>query len=455
MTAIPYARRRAALCVLLVAEAMNLLDATIVQVAAPVIRTELGASAGQLQWLTAGYTLPFAVLLISGGRLGDLLGRRRVFATGLAVFVVCSALCACAPGIGVLLAARAVQGAGAALLVPQTFGLIRAMFTGRELSAALGTIGPVMALAAVAGPLSGGALTDAFGWRSVFLVNVPLGVAALLACPLLREDRSPHALRLDGLGTVLVAVATGLLVYPLVQGTDAGRPAWTWCCLAGGVLVLAGFAGQQRRAAYPLVEPGLFRDGVFPASLAGSLLFFAVLNGVMFVLVVFLASGGASAFGAGLSMLPWSGGLALGSLTTGLVLVPRFGARVMRAGVVLVVLGVAAVAVLLRVPAAAPAWYLAAPLLVAGVGLGVFTVPFFANALSRVAPHETGSASGLLNAVQQLGATVGVAVLGAAFFRPPHPTDGARLALGVALGLLATVCALTSPMLRRVRTPAA
>jgi MFS family permease len=374
----------------------------------------------------------------------------------MSLFVLCSALCAIAPDVPVLLAARALQGAGAALIIPQTFGLIRAMFTGAELATALGTIGPVMALAAVCGPLSGGVLTDAVGWRSVFLVNVPLGLAVLLAAPLIREDRSPRHPRLDLTGTLLAAVATGLLIYPLVQGNDAGWPLWTWLCLLLGVAVLGVFVRQQtRKATHPLVEPGLFRDRVFPASLAGSLLFFAVMNGLMFVLVVFLQSAGASAFQAGLSMLPWSAGLGAGSLVAGLVLVPRFGTRVMRAGVVLVVLGVAATAVVITTPDRGAAWYLAAPLLVAGTGLGIFTVPFFGNALSRVEGHETGSASGLLNAVQQLGATIGVAVLDAVFFRWGRPVDGARAALGVAMVLLLGVLALTCPMIRRPAREAA
>ncbi|WP_236792431.1 MFS transporter [Amycolatopsis sp. GM8] len=452
MTETLYRWRWAALAALLVAEAMNLLDATIVQVAAPVIRARLGATDAQLQWLTAGYTLPFALLLITGGRLGDILGRRRVFVAGMALFVLCSGLCAAAPDAGVLLAARAVQGAGAALIIPQTFGLIRAMFAGAERAKALGTIGPVMALAAVCGPLSGGALTGAFGWRSVFLVNVPLGLAVLLAAPLILDDRSPRRPRLDVGGTVLAAVATGALIFPLVQGNDAGWPAWTWLCLAAGAVLFVLFARRQvRTTADPLVERGLFTDRVFPASLAGSVLFFAVMNGLMFVLVVFLQSAGASAFHAGLSMLPWSAGLGAGALLTGAVLLPRFGSRVIRAGVVLLVLGLAGTAAMITAPGAGPAWYLAAPLFVAGLGLGVFTVPFFDNALSRIEPHETGSASGLLNAVQQLGATAGVAVLGALFFQAGPPVQGVRLALGVAVALSVGVFALTYPMLSRTR----
>lgn len=418
-----------------------------------------------------GYTLPFAVLLITGGRLGDILGRKRTFVVGMVLFVLCSALCAIAPNVSMLLAARGLQGASAALIIPQTFGLIRAMFEGVELAKALGMIGPVMALAAVCGPVLGGVLTDTnilgVGWRSVFGVNVPLGVAVLLVSPLIREDRSPHNPRLDLVGTVLVAIAAGLLIYPLVQGNDAGWPAWTWVCMALGVVVLAAFIRHQiekvRRAGSPLVEPGLFCDRMFPAAMLSSLLFFAVMNGLMFVLVVFLQIGpDMSALGAGLTMLPWSVGLAVGSWFAGAVLVPRFGARVMRAGVAMTVLGLGSTAMLIAAPAPELTWRLPLPLLVAGTGLGMFTVPFFANALSRVAHHETGSASGLLNAVQQLGATVGVALLGTAFFHLTRnctaqlascAATGTQLALWISSAMLVAVLVLTYPMLPKPRTP--
>ena len=396
-----------ALAALLVAEAMNMVDGTVMPVVGPAVRADLGMTETGLQWLTAGYTLPFALLLITGGRLGDVFGRRRVFVVGMLVFTLCSAVCAVAPTAEVLLAARVVQGASAALVIPQTFGLIRAMFTGDETAKALGTIGPVMALSALCGPVIGGLLTDAAGWRAVFLVNVPVGLAVLAAAPLVIEDRSPRRPRLDVGGTLLAALGIGLLVYPLVEGGHAGWPAWTWICAVLGLLTLVGFARHQRGRTDPLVEPGLFRDRVFAAALVGSLLFFAVMNGLLFVLVLSLQlTGGASPTAAALALLPWSAGLAVGSWTAGAVLVPRFGPAVMRVGLVLVLVGLAGIAVSPTV----------VPLLVTGLGLGVFTVPFFANALGGVAPHETGSASGLLNAVQQLGATIGVALLGTVFF---------------------------------------
>ncbi|MGH3585519.1 MAG: MFS transporter [Pseudonocardia sp.] len=442
-----YRWRWVALGALLLAEAMNLLDTTVVQVAAPTIRAELGATAGQLQWLTAGYTLPFAVLLLTGGRAGDVGGRRFAFTCGTVVFVLCSLVCAVAPNVAVLMAARAVQGASAAFVVPQTYGLIRAMFRGAEVAKALGTIGPVMALAAVCGPVVGGALTqlDLFGsgWRAVFLVNVPLGVLVLLLVPWIREDRSVRAPRLDLFGTLLAAVGVGLLVFPLVQGNDAGWPRWTWICLGCGAVLLGAFAlHQSRKARDPLVEPGLFRDRAFPIALGCSVLFFAVLNGLMFVLVVFFqAEPGHGPLAAGLSVLPWSVGLGAGSLLTGSVLVPRFGLRVIRLGALLLALGLASTAGLLAVGG----FRLWVALLVAGTGAGVFTVPFFTGALSRVAHHETGSAAGLLNAVQQLGATTGVAVLGAVYLA----RGSAVQALWIGVAATVVVLALTYPMIGR------
>ena len=432
MTIETHRGRWLALTALLVAEAMNLLDGTIVPVAGPAIRAEFGATGGELQWLTAGYTLPFALLLITGGRLGDILGRKRMFVTGIGVFLACSLACALAPGLPLLLAARVLQGAGAALVIPQTFGLIAAMFAGAERAKALGTIGPVMALAALCGPVVGGVLTDAdiagLGWRPVFLINVPLGLLVLGLTPLVLEDRSPARPRLDLAGTLLASLAIGLLVYPLVSATG-----WTWALLALGGMTLVVFARHQRGRRDPLVEPGLFRGRVFPASLLGSLLFFAVMNGLLFALVMFLQlTRGESAAGAAITLLPWSIGLAAGSVTAGSVLVPRFGARVMRAGLVLVLLGLGGIVVSVSV----------APLLLTGAGLGLFTVPFFGNALSGVARHETGSASGLLNAVQQLGATIGVALIGTVFFHA-----GTRQAVLIAIVLIATVLALTVPML--------
>ncbi|MEV0072977.1 MULTISPECIES: MFS transporter [unclassified Amycolatopsis] len=419
----PNHHRWAALAVLLVAEAMNLLDATIVQVAAPAIHAELGGPATTISWYSAAYTLPFALLLVTGGRLGDIAGRRRVFRIGVAVFTLASAACALAPSPVLLLVFRAIQGAAAALVIPQTIGLIRAMFDGPDRAKALGAIGPVMGLAAVCGPVLGGVLTQAWSWRAVFLVTVPLGLAVFAAAGLLVEDRASARPRLDLVGTALVAAGAGLVVYPLVAG-------WHLGIFAGGLvlLVVFGFHQRWRRDRSPLIEAGLFRDAGFPAALLTSVLFFAVMNGLMQVVVLHLqVAEHAGPRTAGLTLLPWSAGLAVSSWVAGTYFVPRFGGRLLFAGLALLAAGVAGLAA-----AFAAGWSPLVPLAVGGLGIGLFTVPFFTVALHRVRPEETGSAAGLLNAVQQLGATLGVASLGSVFFSAGAPT-----ACWIAVALLA------------------
>ncbi|WP_242614265.1 MFS transporter [Actinomadura roseirufa] len=459
--------RWAALVTLLVAEAMNLLDATIVQVAAPVVQRDLGGGEAAIQWFSAAYTLPFAVLLITGGRLGDRFGRRRVFTAGTAGFALASLACALAPGAGTLTGARAVQGAAAALIIPQTIGLIRAMFDGPELAKAFGWIGPVMGLSAVCGPILGSVLADTVSWRAAFLVNVPLAVVVLATVPFLREDRAPSPPGMDPVGTALAVAGTALVVYPLIQGESAGWPLWTWTAMAAGLAVLALFGLHQRRAAVrgraPLVEPSLFADRGFPAALATSTLFFAVMNGLMVVIVLQVQLGlGRDVLTAGLTLLPWSGAMAVASWTAGTHLVPRWGSRVMFAGLGVLLAGIlAAIAVYGASGPGGYPWPLLGPLALAGVGNGLFTVPFFTVALSRVRPHETGSAAGLLNAVQQFGGTLGIALLGSVFFqnlRDDGGLDAARASFWIAAALLAgaavTALGLRTPASRESR-PAA
>ena len=445
--------RWVALTGLLTAEAMNLLDATIVQVAGPAVHHDLGGAVADIQWFSAAYTLAFAMLLVTGGRLGDIAGRRRVFRLGVTGFMITSLACALAPNAGLLIGFRAVQGAAAAAVIPQTIGLIKAMFAGKELPKALGTIGPVMGLAAVCGPVLGGVLThaDLFGssWRPVFLVNVPLALAVLAVTPLLTEDRAPRRPRLDLVGTALVMLGTGLVVYPLIQ---TGAPRLPLITL--GVLVLGVFVLQQRRRTDPLVEPGLFTGRAFPAALVTSLLFFGVITGLMFVVVLQLQLGlAASAMTAGLTLLPWSVGLALASGLAGARLVARVGDRLMYVGLAVLACGVlgAVWAYGAGDPSAYPVPLLGA-LAVAGFGNGLFTPAFFTSALHRVRPQETGSAAGLLNAVQQLGGTIGVAVLGGIYLAAT--TDAADAAQRACWAAAAAVAATTVSVVAMTRRQA-
>ncbi|MGW2645180.1 MFS transporter [Streptomyces sp. NPDC001393] len=444
-------RRWAGLTALLLGEAMNLLDATVVQVAAPAVHADLGGPVSDVQWFGAAYTLPFAVLLITGGRLGDIAGRRRMFVLGVTLFTAASVACALAPSPGLLIAFRAVQGAAAALIIPQTIGLIKAMFSGAETAKALGSIGPVMGLAAVCGPVVGGVLThaDLFGssWRSAFLVNVPVAAAVLALARNLPENRAPHRPALDWPGTALAALGTGLLVYPLIGGNLRQLHAREWLLLGTGLLVLAGFARHQRRTARPLLEPSLFTHRGFPAALVTSTAFFAVTNGLTVVVVLQLQlDAGTGVLASGLSLLPWSAGLALASWWAGSRLVRRHGRRVMPYGIGLLLAGLLAAVAAYRTTA--PGHYpgaLLPALALVGLGAGLFTPAFFTLALHPLRPQEVGSAAGLLNAVQQLGATLGVAVLGSTYLAGTGP-GAPQAACWVAVGLLVVAWAASRPV---------
>lgn len=411
-----------ALVALLLGEAMNLLDATVVQVAAPAVHADLGGAVSDVQWFGAAYTLPFAVLLVTGGRLGDILGRKRLFVAGVTGFTLASVACALAPAAGVLIASRAVQGAAAALIVPQTIGLIKAMFSGPEMSRALGSIGPVMGLAAVCGPVVAGVLThaDLFGssWRAVFLVNVPLALVVLSLARALPEDRAPVRPTLDVPGTLLAMTGTALVVLPLIGPDLSPRSCVT---IATGVAVLTVFVLHQRHVAAtgrtPLVEPGLFARRAFPAALVASAAFFAVTNGVMTVVVLQLQLGlRTGVLQSGLTLAPWSVGLAVASWAAGASFVRRWGRRVMYTGLGVLLAGLCASVAVYH--SATPGGYpraLPLALTAVGCGAGLFAPAFFTLALTPLRPQETGSAAGLLNAVQQLGATLGVAVLGSVY----------------------------------------
>ncbi|WP_406119837.1 MFS transporter [Streptomyces sp. NBC_00989] len=433
-----YRWRWLALTALLLGEAMNLLDATIVQVAAPKIHADLGGSVSDIQWFTTAYTLPFAVLLITGGRLGDIAGRKRLFVIGVTGFMVASAACAAAPTVGLLITFRVVQGAAAAVIIPQTIGLIKTMFAGPEMSKALGSIGPVMGLAAVCGPVLGGVLThaDLFGssWRAAFLVNVPVSVVVLAIAPKLMENRAPKRPGLDVTGTLLAMAGIGLVVYPLIGADLTALSGWSWAAMVAGLCLMALFAVHQRQVAAtgrsPLVEPSLFAHHGFPAALVTSMSFFAVTNGLMMVIVLQLQLGlGTDVLKAGLTLAPWSVGLAVASWVAGAHLVRRYGHRMMSLGLAVLLVGaLAAIAVYHTADAHKYPTALLFALAVVGLGVGLFSPAFFTIALKPLQPQEIGSAAGLLNAVQQLGATLGVAVLGSVYLGSAGD-GGARAAL--------------------------
>lgn len=468
MTAHP--KRWLILFVVLAGECMDLLDGTVVNVAAPTIHRSLGASSTALQWIVGGYPLALAVGLLIGGRLGDLVGRRTMFLVGITGFTIASAACAAAPSTGVLIAARLCQGLAGALMIPQGFGLLRETFPEDELPKAFGFFGPVMGSAAMIGPILGGALVSAHlvhaAWRSVFLINLPIGLAAgIAAARLLPRTITRHASQLDLAGGAIAAIASLALIYPLIQGRALGWPAWTYASIAASLVLFGVFAihlqRRKRSTRDPLIEPSVFAHRGYSAGALVLMLYFGGMIGAMLTLTLFLQLGeGFSAIHAGLTVAPFAFGTAI-TAPAGAGLMHKVGGRVMiQAGSVLSLLGYAAVALILTRTAHLSTWGLLGPLLVVGMGMGLFVVSAFDTIIAAVTDAELGSASGALNAIQQLGSAIGVAVLGTIFFTTlSHHGFAPALqrAMWWAAGTLATVL-IASPLLparARATNPAA
>ncbi|MGH3382317.1 MAG: MFS transporter [Actinoallomurus sp.] len=421
----PYPLRWIALFVLLAAEVMDLLDALITNIAGPSIRADIGGGASTIQWLGAAYTLAMAVGLITGGRLGDIVGRRRMFIIGALGFTAGSLLCAVSQSPEMLIAFRGVQGIFGAVMLPQGLGLIKEMFSEKEMGSAFGMFGPVMGLSSVGGPVLAGWLIDAdyfgTGWRMIFLINLPLGLLAVLGgLRFLPESKAAKPPRLDLVGVVLAALASLLIIYPLVQGRELGWPAWTFVSIAAAVAVF-GFFGwyesrKRRSGGDPLVVPSLFRKRGFTGGLIVGLVFFAGVSGFSLVLSLFTQLGlGYSPLKAGLVGIPWSLGMVAGFGAAQAV--QKFGRKVIHGGTVVMAAGVACIVATLHLAGiGVTPWQLAPALFLTGLGMGVLMAPFFDIVLAGVETHETGSASGALTAVQQLGSALGVAVLGTLFF---------------------------------------
>jgi EmrB/QacA subfamily drug resistance transporter len=418
-----YRWRWVVLAVVLVAEIMDLLDSTVITIAAPTVRADLGGGTSTMQWWAAGYTLAFGVLLIVGGRLGDMFGRRRVFVIGISGFTLASAACALAPSPDFLIAMRVLQGGFGALLIPQGLGMIKNVFPPKEMGGAFAAFGPVMGIAAIAGPILAGWLVDAdllgTGWRMIFLINVPLGLVGLVgALRFMPESRSPSKIRLDPLGIVLVSTAALCLIYPLVQGRELGWPLWIFGVMAAGLALLGVFAVAERRThGTPMIEPSLLRNRAYTSGLLMGIVFFAGFAGLLMVVSLFLQLGlHYSPEHTGLTLVPLSLGTAI---TAGgsFALIPRFGRKVLQAGLLIVVAGLIGLAATVSAAGAGvTTWNLLPSMFVLGLGLGFVFGPFFNIVLAGVSEHEVGSASGTLNAIQQLGNSIGVAALATIFF---------------------------------------
>ncbi|MFF7204703.1 MFS transporter [Streptomyces sp. NPDC008141] len=420
-------RRWIALAIVMTAAFMDLVDVTIVNIAIPSIERDLGASFGAIQWITAGYALAFAAGLITGGRLGDIYGRKRLFLIGITGFTLASALCGFAANEEMLVASRLLQGATASLMVPQVLAIIHATFPAHERGKVFGMFGAVIGLGAVSGPLLGALLTqwNLFGleWRPIFLINLPVGIAGLiLGRKYITESRAPKALRLDLIGVVLVTLGLLMLIYPLTRGRELGWPLWGHLCMAGSLLVFGAFVAYEkhktRRDGSPLVELSLFRVKSFAAGIAVQLTFGIVCGVFFLVWTLYMQIGlGWSPLRAGLTGVPFSIAVSAAAGISVQKLVPRFGRKVLQAGAVTMAAGM-----LLyiweagRYGTAIHSWQMMLPLVVMGLGMGLIVAPLTDAVLSDV-PHEhAGSASGLINTTMQMGNALGLGLVSVVFF---------------------------------------
>ena len=415
------------LLVLLSGTFMVVLDFFIVNVAIPSIQHDLHAGAGALQLVVIGYGLANAAMLITGGRLGDMHGRRRVFAIGVALFTVASAACGLAPSAGALVAARIAQGIAGALLQPQVLAMLGLLYTGAQRARAFAAYGLALGLAAASGQVIGGLLIHAdwagLGWRSCFLINLPIGVAALLLTPrVLPVMQGPSAgrSRLDPAGMALVAMTLVAAVLPLVQGRDQGWPLWSLVSLAAALPLAAVFWAWQRRLAarggQPLVAPSLFAHRPFVLGLGVTLLFFCGNASLYFVLALYLQQG--------LGLPPLESGLVFTTLAIGFfatsMAAPWFAKRLGRhaifTGALVLAAGHAGLwALLPAISAQTVAWMLPV-LLIQGCGLGMVMAPLASTVLAGLPPQHAGVASGVMATVQQVGNAVGVALIGLLYY---------------------------------------
>ncbi len=447
--------RRFALPVVLAGTFMVVLDFFIVNVALPAMQSNLGASDSAIEWVVAGYALTSAIFVIAAGRLGDRFGRRRVFSFGLALFTLASAWCGVAATPFQLVLARLVQGVAAALLTPNVLSIIGVLYVGPDRVRALSVYGTVMGLAAVGGQLIGGALMSAdpagLGWRSCFLINLPVGVAALVLAPrVIPESRESMAPRLDLLGTALATAALTALVLPLLEGRQHGWPTWTWLSLAAAPVLLAGFVVHQRRLARrggsPLLDLRLFAHRSFSAGLVTQLCFWAGQASFFVVLALYLQNGrGLHPLPAGLVFTILAAAYVAASMRAP-ALAARHGRAVIAAGALVLAVGHALLlAAVADIGVAGALGALVPGLVLVGAGMGLVLAPLASTILSSLEPERAGAASGMLTAMQNVGNAIGVAVTGVIFFGALHSgyAQAFELAVGELAVLLVGVAALT------------
>ncbi len=426
---------------------MTLLDVSIVNVALPSIRDGLRASDSGLQWIVAGYALAFGMVLVPSGRIGDARSRRQVFAAGLALFTVASALCGAAQSTEWLVATRLLQGIGAGILSPQVSGFIQTMFRGKERGRAFGMFGATVGISTAVGPLLGGLLVkfggSDLGWRLVFYVNVPVGLAALALVPkLLPPTPTGRRQSLDPVGVLLFGAATVLVLLPLVSGSRTSLAARPWWLLAVSAALMVVFYLWERRwdarRNATLVDLSLLRIRSYMLGLTLGTAYFAGFTSIFLVLTLYLQNGlGYDALMAGITQMPFALGSAVAAALGGRI-VHHFGRALVVAGLGLVLVGLVSVDLVVSHVHGDVGLKLALPLLLTGFGSGLTITPNVTLTLSEVDVRHAGSGGGMLQTAQRVGSAIGVALVLAQFFSRLVSSHG-DFASAMSLGLRTTL----------------
>ncbi|GHF36469.1 MFS transporter [Streptomyces morookaense] len=438
----------APLAVVLIGGFIAFLDFFIVNVAIPSIQGDLDASAPETQLVMVGYGAALSVGLIAGGRLGDLFGPRRIFLTGLVLFTLSSAACGFAPSIWFLAVARVVQGLSSALLTPQVLAIVSHVYTGAAWGRAFSAYGLMLGLSGLCGQLIGGVLialdVAGIGWRTVFLINIPIGLVILALTPrVIPEFRTGSAARLDLAGAALATVSLAAVVLPLLEGRDQGWPLWAWASLIAAVPLFALFVTHQRRLAArngaPLIEPGLFRKRAFTVGITAYFVYFMSMGSFFLLFAIYMQEGrGWDPLPSGLLFTAMSAGFFGSSYLAGRI-GARIGNQVIALGAGLVAAGYAVVGVIVaELGVDGTAGWLAPGLLVAGFGMGLVAAPLPAAAMTDVDPQHASAASGVLSTAMEGGAALGVSLVGLVFFgtlghSPARDAYPRAFSLGIAL----------------------
>lgn len=438
---------RAILAVVIIADILDLMDSTITNIAAPAIVQSIGGGEMFIKWLGASYALAMGILLVIGGRLGDRYGKRKLFLIGMIGFTSASVLCGLSINPVMMIISRLIQGGFGALLIPQGMSILVATFSREQLPRAFSVFGPVMSISSVLGPIFAGFIIVAniggLSWRPMFLINIVLGLAGIIAAiKLLPHDEPISNEKLDGLGSVLLALTMFSLIFGLIQGSTDGWTRIPVISICVGIITFIAFGIRQKYAVNPLIKTSLLANRGFTSGMILGLAFFAAVSGLSYVISIF--------FQFVLNLTPKEAALGLSPMAIGIViaslicrpLLIKFGRKIVVAGLLATLVGVLGLwGIIMMKGEGVNAWFTAPAILVIGVGMGACFSSIYDVALGDLEQDETGSASGSLSAVQQLAAAIGSAAITTIYFKY-QGSNGATTAMTISVMLVAAIVTL-------------